>query len=126
MKRLATVLVPVIFLTACELFGPSGSGTLSARVEATGAAVGGAVVEVRGPGVQGVRAEGSTRLFQRPLDEEGAFRLVLVNPAGAPPEFGIDVDDVDAELPSASVLSAADTDDRLLEPGTDVVVRVRR
>lgn len=126
MKRLAAVLVPVTFLAACELFGPSGSGTLSARVESTEAAVGGAVVEVRGPGVQGVHPEGSTRVFQRPLDEEGAFRLVLVNPSGAPPAFGIDVDDVDGELPSASVLSAADTDDRLLDPGADVVVRVRR
>lgn len=126
MKRAAAVLLSVLFLASCELFGPSGSGTLSARVEATDVAVGGAVVEVRGAGVQGVRALGSTRLFQRPLDEEGAFRLVLVNPAGGPPEFGIEVDDVDGELPSAAVLSAADTDDRVLEPGADVVVRVRR
>lgn len=84
------------------------------------------MVEVSGAGVRGVRPLGSTRVFQRPLDEEGAFRLVVVNPAGAPAEFGIDVDDVDGELPSASVLSAADTDDRVLEPGADVVVRVRR
>lgn len=126
MKRLALILVPVVLLGACDLFGPSGSGTLSARVEATDAAVGAAVVEIRGEGVRGVRARGSTRLFERPLEEAGSYRLVLVNPGGAPVEFGIDVDDVGGELPSASVVAAADTEDRVLDAGSDLVVRVRR
>ena len=87
--------------------GPSGPGTLSATVSST-SPLGAVVLEVVGPGVQGFEPQGSSRAFGATLSAtEGRHRVVVVAPDGAPLRFGIRVEDLGADLPAITAVSAA-------------------
>lgn len=102
-------------LAACDS-GPSGPGTLEARLSVPeGLVAGGAVVEVEGPSLRGVTASGSTRVFSARIEGTTgrAFRVVLVGPDdGAPLRFGLEVADVEAVPPEARVVELVDADNR--------------
>ena len=93
-------------LAGCDLFGPSGPGTLDATVRAD-EPLGGLVLELEGGGIVGFQGRGETRAYGRTVSEaQGRHRLVLVAPEGATLRFGIEVEDLGAEPPSVRVVSA--------------------
>lgn len=108
-------------LVGCWDDGPRGPGALVVRVEAGEAELGSALVEVRGPGIQGFEPARGSRVFSRALEEERTYRAVIVNPSGGELLFRLRVDEVSAAFPSAVVLSAADASNQLVTSGTSVV-----
>lgn len=106
-RLLATALVALLAgVGGCDLFGPSGPGTLEATVSA-GEPLGGLVLELRGPGITGFEARGDTRVFSRSAaTPDGRHRVVLVGPEGSPLRFGITVEDLGADKPTLLVVSA--------------------
>lgn len=114
-------------LGACDS-GPSGPGTVQARVTGGETPAGAAVVEVTGKGIRGFEAAGGTRVYSGALSEgSNVYRVVLVNGADAGElRFGIRVDDRGAELPSAAVVIAADTANRPIGTPADLAVHIER
>ncbi|MFQ5535819.1 MAG: hypothetical protein ACE5GJ_00070 [Gemmatimonadota bacterium] len=118
------LVVGALFASACDS-GPSGPGTLNARVEGP-PTLGAAVIEVTGGGIQGFEDQGDTRVYGAMVSEvENRYRVVVISPEGGTIRFGIRVDDVGADLPSASVVTTASTDN-LPALGTGVSVKIER
>lgn len=124
------LLVALPLLAACDLFGPSGPGAVTATVEADSVRVGAAVLQVRGTGIRGFSARGGARIFDRVSDSgeggEETYRLVVVSPDEPGLVFEIEVDDVAAPFPSTLVFSAADASDRTIDATANVRVRMER
>ncbi|MEQ8330146.1 MAG: hypothetical protein RH859_06705 [Longimicrobiales bacterium] len=115
----------VAAVAGCDLFGPSGPGTLDATLT-TQTPLGAVVLEITGPAVTGVSAQGDTRAFSAVVDAAaGRHRVVLVAPGAGPMRFGIDVDDLGAESPAVAVITAAGLDD-LPALATGIEIRVER
>ena len=125
-RALCYLLALPLLLGACDVFEPSGPGSLTARVEGQGAQVGAAVLQVSGTGIRDFTAAGDSRLFVRQGSEPDRWRIVVVSPDGGDPVFRIDVEDVSAALPSTLVFSAAGTDDEPLAGDVHVGVTIRR
>lgn len=122
-------LVPLLALAlvaGCDLFGPRGPGTLTARLEHPGGELGAAVVEVSGAGVRGFSAAAGSRVLDRFRDDADEQRLVVVNPERAGLAFGIEVEEVGARPPAVRVVEAADTANAPIADGGAVVVRIER
>lgn len=125
--RSVPVLLGVLLLVGCDLFGgPGGPGTLTARVSASGAEVGAAVLQVSGAGVTGFSGAGTSQVFSRSTDGSHTYRVVVVNPHPGPLAFRIDVEDLAAPAPVVRVASAADASDELLPPDAGARVTVGR
>jgi len=92
-------------LGACSDDGPSGPGPVSATV--TGAALGGAVLEVTGTGITGFEGAGSSQVFHGST-APGVYRLVVVGPGAGELRFQILVEDRSGMLPTGVVISAVD------------------
>lgn len=108
---------------ACE---PSGPGALIATVQAP-MPTGAAVVEVAGHGIGGFSGLGDVRTFAgTPAVGDSLRRVVLVSPSGGTLRFSIQVEDVGAEPPRATVLSAADPSNRMISALTGYTVRISR
>jgi hypothetical protein len=114
----------LLVVTACE-FGPSGPGTLVARV--SGGSLGGAVVEVVGVGIRGFGGRGSTQTYAAPVPgRRDAFRVILIDPeAEGDIIFEVLVDNVRMEGPVMTVLSAAGNDNAT-QMVASIEVRVER
>lgn len=131
MKRGLWILLLLPLVAACDLFGPSGPGSLTARVvgqgpDGQGVAVGAAVLQVSGSGVRGIASAGASRIFSRQQTEPGTWRVVVVNPDGGELLFEIEVDDVAAPAPSTLIFTAADTSDEPISPEANLRVTVAR
>lgn len=124
MKRSLWILLVLPLMGACDLFGPSGPGTLTARVEGRGVEVGAAVLRVSGPGVRGFSPAGGSRVFSREQLEPDTWRVVVVNPDAGGLLFGIEVDDVSGPPPSTLIFSAADASDDPVGPEANLRVTV--
>ncbi len=103
----ALALALAVLAAACDS-GPSGPGTLDAVIPANGLSVGAAVVTVTGPSVRGISAAGATRVYSSPVGQANTYRVVLVNEAPGDLLFGVEVDDVGADFPTASILEVVD------------------
>lgn len=117
------VLLLALSVGACDLFGPSGPGTLEATVSAD-APLGALVLELQGEGITGFVGRGDTRVYGRAVaPAQGRHRVILVAPEGSPLRFGIEVEDRGADKPSVLVVSAVDTENRASNaPGIQVKV----
>jgi hypothetical protein len=101
-----------VALSGCDLFGPSGPGTLEATVRAD-EPLGGLVLELVGEGVTGFAGRGDTRAVGRTVSvAEGRHRVVVVASEGRTLRFGIEVEDLGADPPSVRVVSAVDPSNR--------------
>lgn len=113
LRRRGRIVVGVSFLTALGACGPSGPGSLGARISADG--LGGAILEVEGGGIQGFAARGDSRVYSAPMPgREGAHRVVIIHPTGGELGFDIVVDDVGMESPVVRVVSATRADNTLM------------
>jgi hypothetical protein len=107
-RRLALVALTalVLPLAGCDLFGPSGPGTLEATVTAQ-EPLGGLVLELTGGRITGFEGRGQTRVYGRTVSAaQDRHRVVIVAPDGADMRFGIEVEDRGAPPPSVLVVSA--------------------
>lgn len=119
----AFVLALLVAVAACDS-GPSGPGTLT--VVATGASLGGVVLEVEGTGIRSFEGRGSTRVYSAPVEgRAGVHRVILVGPEPGDLPFEMQVDDVGMEGPVITVLQAARGDNFAI-PASRVSVRVER
>lgn len=108
---------------ACDR-GPSGPGTMNAVVEGSG--LGAVVVEVVGEGITGFEGLGDTQAYGALVSAvEERHRVVLVDARGGRVEFGIEVEDLSVDLPTVTVLFAANTDN-LTMPANGVSASVRK
>lgn len=108
----AAALALTLALGGCDLFGPSGPGTLEATVSA-GEPLGGLVLELQGEGIVGFQGRGDTRVYGGPVSAaQGRHRVVLVAPDGGELRFGIEVEDLGADKPSVLVVSAVSPGNR--------------
>lgn len=120
--RLAVVLLLVLPLAGCDLFGPSGPGALEATVTVD-EPLGALVLELDGGGVTGFQGRGDTRVVgSSRVGSQGRRRVVLVTPDGSPIRFAIEVDDLGADPPSVRVVSAVDLQNR---PSNALGIEVR-
>lgn len=99
--------------------GPGGPGTLRATIRSPHGPEGAAVVELRGEGITGVSGAAGTRVLSAPVPgaETGksrlvTYRAVVVHPAGGELRFTVDVADVGAPSPGATVLEVVDPENR--------------
>lgn len=105
-RLIGTLAVLTLALASCDS-GPTGPGTLSATVSGP-QALGAALVEVIGPGVRGFSDQGGCRSFGAEVSSAtGTHRVLVVCSSGGTLQLGIDVDDVSAEPPTATVLQSA-------------------
>ncbi len=115
MRRLVSAAVALLLVgsaSGCDLFGPSGPGTLEATVRAD-EPLGALVLELQGGGVEGFEARGGVILHGRTVSQaQDRHRVVLVAPAGEAFRFGIRVADLGADPPSVLVVSAVDPQNR--------------
>ena len=119
----ALLATPLVVMAACDS-GPSGPGSLIATVEADG--LGGALLEVVGPGITGFDGLGDTRVYDAELaNARNTHRVLLVDPTGGEIRFEIHVEDVGMDDPVLTVVSAAGVDnDTRLTAG--IVTRIER
>ena len=125
MKRLlrAVALTAPTAVAACDS-GPTGPGTLTAV--ATGASLGGVVLEVEGTGIRGFAGRGSTRVYSAPVQgRPGVHRVVLIGPEPGDLPFEMQVDDLGMEGPVVTVVQAARGDNFAI-PASGVSVRIER
>lgn len=127
MRRLLSVAAALLLAAStagCDLFGPSGPGTLEATVRAD-EPLGALVLELEGGGVEGFEARGSVVLHGRTVSRApDRHRVVIVAPPGDGIRFGIRVADVGAEPPSVLVVSAVDPANRPSNArGIEIVVK---
>ena len=103
---------------------PSGPGSLLVTVEAPGAPLGAATLEVVGSGITGFEGMGSTYAYGGLVSaRQSRHRVVLVDPQGGALRVAVRVEDVRADPPRVSVVAAAGTDD-LERVTSDVEVRI--
>ncbi len=114
-----------VSLAGCDLFGPSGPGVLNATLTSSGE-LGAVVLEVTGLSITGFAAQGDARVYGARLSEvDGLHRVVLISPTGGPMQFGIEVDDLGADPPLVTVLTAVNTKN-FTTAATGIEVRVER
>jgi len=122
----ATVLLAALSpLAACDS-GPSGPGEFTAVVTAPSGGVGAVILQVQGQGIQGFVGAGATEVLSNPTGGEGTFRVVAVNEGTGTLQFTVRVQDRGAELPTASVISVAGTDNQMVASVTGYRVRFER
>jgi len=116
-------LVVLIAVTACDS-GPSGPGVLIVRV--SGPALGGALIDVSGTGVQSFAGRGATQAYGAAVGGSGtAYRVLIIDAVGGELVFEILVDDLGMEGPVLTVLSATGIDNSL-QSVAGVLVQMER
>ena len=123
LRTLFAVVGVTVGLVGCDS-GPKGPGALDATI--TGPEpLGAALVEVVGAGVRGFEDQGACQTFGAPLPSAvDTHRALVVCAGGGDLVFGIEVDDVSAEPPVATVLQTANPNN-VVVLSTQVSVRIR-
>ena len=99
----------VLSLAGCD-WGPKGPGVINGSIVSP-VSLGAVVLEVEGVGIRGFVGNGDTQAYGSVVSSiEGRHRVVLVSGSGALIQFGIEVVDLGAETPIATVLLAAGVD----------------
>ncbi|MBI4537956.1 MAG: hypothetical protein HY704_00430 [Gemmatimonadetes bacterium] len=111
MRRWAVwALAGLLGAVACDQ-GPSGPGAITGRVVSPNGAEGAAVMLLTGQQLGAVSSAGSTRAFSH---QNGAqLRVVLVNVTPGELRFKVEVPDVGAPPPAATVLQVVDGENAL-------------
>ena len=124
-RRLVALALVVLSLGACDLFGPSGPGTLDATL--TGPTpLGAALLEVSGLGIQGFVGQGDTRVYGAEVNATtGTHRVVAISASGGVLSFGIKVADLGMDLPLATVMKVANPAN-IVVLSTQVVVEISK
>ena len=121
----AALLAALSLLTACDS-GPSGPGDFTAVVTAPSGGVGAVILQVQGQGIQGFQGAGATEVISNATGADGTFRVVAVNEGTGTLQFLVQVQDRGVELPTASVISAAGTDNQMVASVTGYQVRFEK
>jgi len=117
------VALGVFVLAGCDS-GPSGPGAIEAIV--TGETLAGVLLQVDGAGIRGFSARGDARVYGAPdADRPGRHRVIVISPSSGELRFAIDVDDLDMEGPSITILQATRADNRLVTPSAASIRIVR-
>ena len=121
----ALLLGGVLALGGCGEDGPSGPGALDGEVRAPDV-LGAVVLHVEGTGIEAIDGTAGTRAFVGPRVGE-AHKVILVGDGTADLRFEIDVQDLAAPRPTATVESAVDTSNQDVAAlsGIDVRLTVR-
>jgi hypothetical protein len=115
--------VAVLAIGACDS-GPSGPGALEGRVSAP--ALGAALLEVEGSGINGFTGRGDTQVYSAPLQgRPGVHRVIVLDRPGGELGFSIDVDDRGMEGPIVTVIQAVDNGNLPISAGGVSVSLVR-
>ena len=102
-------LAALIALAGCE-FGPKGPGVINGTIISP-LNLGAVVLEVEGTSVRGFVGNGDTQAYGSVVPGVGGrHRVVLVSRSGASIQFGIEVEDLRAESPTATVVFAVGVD----------------
>ncbi len=102
-------LLALIALAGCDL-GPKGPGVINGTIISP-FALGAVVLEVEGTSVRGFVGNGDTQAYGSVVPGVGGrHRVVLVSRSGSSIQFGIEVEDLRAESPLATVVFAAGPD----------------
>jgi hypothetical protein len=113
----------VIGAAACE---PSGPGALTATVRTPGP-TGAVVVELVGRDLTGFEGVGDVRTFAAdPQPADSIRRVIVMSPSAGPLQFKVQVPDVSAPPPAATVVDAVDASSRKLTTLTGFTVRIAR
>lgn len=116
-----------MLLAACD-DDPSGPGTLTLTVEGP-APLGAVVIELRGSGLRSAEPLTSGWTHLELIGSDGGtevHRLVLIQQASGTLSAQLEVDDVGAPPPTATVVLASDGSDLPLSSLDGLQVRVRR
>jgi hypothetical protein len=125
MRKLIVGFLAILMIAACES-GPEGPGDLAGTVRSTGTALGAVVVEVVGAGIEDFQGAGGTKAFWARQENPNAYRVVIVGDGTSDLTFSVAVRDRGARVPRAQVVSAVDTENRLLPVTGDFRVRISR
>ena len=102
-------LVALIAAAGCD-FGPQGPGVINGTIISP-FNLGAVVLEVEGTSVRGFVGNGDTQAYGSVVPGVGGrHRVVLVSRSGSSIQFGIEVEDLRAESPLATVVFAAGPD----------------
>jgi hypothetical protein len=113
----------VIGAAACE---PSGPGALTATVQ-TPVPTGAVVIELVGRDLTGFEGVGDVRAFAAdPQPTDSIRRVIVMSPSAGPLQFKVQVPDVSAPPPLATVVEAVDGSNRKLTTLTGFTVRISR
>ena len=116
----AAVLALVV-LAGCD-WGPKGPGVINGTIISP-SSLGAVVLEVEGTSVRGFVGNGDTQAYGSVVPGVGGrHRVVLVSRSGLSIQFGIEVQDLRADPPIATVVYAAGADNL---PKLLVGIRVR-
>jgi hypothetical protein len=72
------------------------------------------VLQVEGQGIQGFRGVGATEVVSKATSGAGLYRVVAVNEGTGSLQFTVQVQDRAAALPTATVISAAGTNNQVV------------
>ncbi len=126
MKRTALALsLAVLLALGCDS-GPSGPGKYLGTIQAAGAPLGGAVLEVAGKEIEGFSGAGGTRVFWAPQAAPNTYRVVIIAPSAGDLQFQVSVQDLGVGKPRASLVSLVGDDNRTIPVTGDYRVRLRR
>ena len=121
--RFVLAVLAVLSVGACDS-GPAGPGEVEGRVSAP--ALGAALLEVEGSGINGFSGRGATQVYSAPLQgRPGVYRVIVLDRAGGELGFAIDVDDRGMEGPVVTVIQATDTGNLPISAGGVSVSLVR-
>lgn len=113
----------LVLLAGCDS-GPSGPGAILAR--ATAPDLGGVLLDVRGSGIDGFTARGTTQVYSAAVPGSAdRHRVILIDPVGGDLGFDIVVQDLGMEDPIITVVQATRTDNAMIS-NAGVVVTLER
>lgn len=118
------LLISTTILAGCDR-DSRNPGVLQASIEGSVSSYGAAVLEVAGPGVVEVVGAAGTQVWSREVEPE-RIRFVVIQPAGGPLAFGVQVRDRSGPAPSFTIVELADGEDRVVTPTGSERIRIRR
>ncbi len=122
--RLVTAIGVALALSACD-WGPRGPGQIRGIVTSGASPVGAIVLEISGPGVQGVSDAGQTRVFFAE-PETDVYRVVLVAADPDRVRFRVTMDDVRSPSLTVVVVEAVDDSNAAIADVSGIAVELNR
>jgi hypothetical protein len=112
----------VLLAWGCDS-GPSGPGDLAGLVQANGADLGGAVLQVVGRGIDGFSGVGGSQVYWATTDIDDTYRVIVISESTGNLHFQVGVQDLGGPRPSASVVNLVDGQNRTLPATSGYKVR---
>jgi hypothetical protein len=105
MRSLSRALVAALILVSACDSGPKGPGTLNGEIQAAGTALGGAVLQVVGVGVDDFSGVGGSRVYWAPMTAEDSYRVIVIQDPPGDLRFQVSVQNVGDRAPTGVVVS---------------------